>query len=686
MNFSSSKCLVISVLVWLVTFVVPASADMVSIPIAVGTDDVKQEFGGTHRPGQVNIGANDLELGMENVPPERDPAVPMRVGLRFLDVNIPAGASINSAHIQFKVKQGPKSEFATDGDASLTIYGWDLADAPTFPTADWSLTDITDLTLPVIWEDIPLWEDGDLGLAGPDQLTSNLAAIVEHIISLDGWTAGNAMAFLIDPTVVGVDGNGDDILSLGTRTATSFEYPAQHVDDPPIPDPAPVLTIDFTLGIDPSADFDLDDDVDGKDFLRWQGGFGTMGGASKGQGDANDDGNVDADDLAFWQTQYGNPPPLSAVHNVPEPATPILLALAALGLLGLRGRWATMKIRWISKSVTLILVCCLVAPIGAPAEAVSVNIPLGLTLEPDGDNYTDDAEEQTIASDSANKIPGWVGTGSSDIELGQEEAGGAVNGCIEGTPCAVANPMIGGFRFLDIPIPKGAMVTSATIQFTAKQDDKNAFDANFKITGELVPNATTFVGSPDATATFGISGRDRTLGTIVWTPDPWTGGDAGPAQLTPNLSTLVQEIVDQAGWQLGNAMAFIINGSRFDGFEGNRTALSADVDVNQRAVLNLEYVGLPDPSADFDTDDDVDGKDFLSWQGGFGTMGGASKGQGDANDDGNVDADDLAIWQTQYGNPPPLSAVSGVPEPATATLFILAALGMLGLRGRRAIS
>jgi hypothetical protein len=91
-----------------------------------------------------------------------------------------------------------------------------------------------------------------------------------------------------------------------------------------------------TAGSDPAANFDTDGDVDGADFLRWQRSFGTMGGALKAQGDANVDGNVDAQDLAIWQTEYGTTPPLSAVNTVPEPATIILILLAALGVLGLR--------------------------------------------------------------------------------------------------------------------------------------------------------------------------------------------------------------------------------------------------------------------------------------------------------------------------------------------------------------
>ncbi|MBN1852736.1 MAG: hypothetical protein JW829_08425 [Pirellulales bacterium] len=85
------------------------------------------------------------------------------------------------------------------------------------------------------------------------------------------------------------------------------------------------------------ADFDLDGDVDGEDFLIWQMGFGTESGALIISGDANADGRVDAADLAIWQDQFGtiiNPTSLAAVPfgmtAIPEPSTWILAVLTFL--------------------------------------------------------------------------------------------------------------------------------------------------------------------------------------------------------------------------------------------------------------------------------------------------------------------------------------------------------------------
>jgi MYXO-CTERM domain-containing protein len=87
-------------------------------------------------------------------------------------------------------------------------------------------------------------------------------------------------------------------------------------------------------------------------------------------------------------------------------------------------------------------------------------------------------------------------------------------------------------------------------------------------------------------------------------------------------------------------------------------------------------------SADFDSDGDVDGADFLAWQRGLGT--GTTKAEGDADGNGMVNAADLAVWQDQFGfQAGSVAATGGVPEPHAAALAA-AALGGLLFRRRRA--
>lgn len=113
----------------------------------------------------------------------------------------------------------------------------------------------------------------------------------------------------------------------------------------------------------------------------------------------------------------------------------------------------------------------------------------------------------------------------------------------------------------------------------------------------------------------------------------------------------------------------------------------AAADLLFSLVDNIEVTAITAmDNADFDGDSDVDGKDFLAWQRGFGINdGSAQPADGDATGDGNVDGDDLLVWQTQYATPLSVN-LAAVPEPTTwASLAVAALLGFVLVSPRRAL-
>lgn len=92
---------------------------------------------------------------------------------------------------------------------------------------------------------------------------------------------------------------------------------------------------------------------------------------------------------------------------------------------------------------------------------------------------------------------------------------------------------------------------------------------------------------------------------------------------------------------------------------------------SQSVVLSI----LPEFSADFDLDRDVDGDDLAQWEADYGL-----NGDSDADNDGDSDGADFLAWQQQFGSGVgPLAASQAVPEPPGTLLGLSAALGLLNI-------
>ena len=165
--------------------------------------------------------------------------------------------------------------------------------------------------------------------------------------------------------------------------------------------------------------------------------------------------------------------------------------------------------------------------------------------------------------DDAEEDPrGIVDLSSSDVELAEDK----------GTPQTV------GLRFRNVSIPQGATIERAFIQFAV--DERDQSNCDLTIRGHDTNNAPVF----NPASNYNISNRVTTTASVRWQPSPWnTVGEAGPNQRTPNIKTIIQEIVNRPGWRANNSMVILISGT------GERTAESFDGSPNQAAKLTVQY-------------------------------------------------------------------------------------------------
>ncbi|MHC4799566.1 MAG: hypothetical protein ACYTF1_23275, partial [Planctomycetota bacterium] len=161
---------------------------------------------------------------------------------------------------------------------------------------------------------------------------------------------------------------------------------------------------------------------------------------------------------------------------------------------------------------------------------------------------------------------GWMYTYSTDLELAFDP---------EGDP-SVHTHLV-GMRFNNVDIPQGAVIANAYIQFQVDEISSSA--VSLSIRGEDIDYAPQFT-----TGAYNLSLRTKTSAAVSWSPPPWgTADEAGIDQRTPDISPVIQEIVDRSYWANGYSMVIIIEGS------GTRTAKSWDGVPSAAPLLHVEW-------------------------------------------------------------------------------------------------
>ncbi|OGM57247.1 hypothetical protein A3A50_00530 [Candidatus Woesebacteria bacterium RIFCSPLOWO2_01_FULL_38_20] len=221
----------------------------------------------------------------------------------------------------------------------------------------------------------------------------------------------------------------------------------------------------------------------------------------------------------------------------------------------------------------------------------------------------DDAEEAISAK--------TVSLTSGDLELGSDYD-------VTGT---ISTPQIVGIRFAGLNIPQGAIITDAYIEFEA--DEATSRSTSVDIYAENSDNSLVFT-----TQSGNLSARPKTLTKVSWSNIPaWD--TTGVKKTSPNLVSVIQQVVNRSGWKSGNALTMLITGS------GKRTARSYD-------GLTAGPAGAPRLVVTFTTSTVTPSPTGTS----------CISNNGDSNGDGRIDLIDFTTWLLHYN---PQTIVTGGP-------------------------
>ena len=173
----------------------------------------------------------------------------------------------------------------------------------------------------------------NLNLNGTESMVLSLASGTNPFVDLSGYSgdyalAADSLTYTTSaggrrPSVITFGMNGQDAIEIAAGTVLSLTA-----------NPAAgggflldMITAHVSPGVDADADFDDDGDVDAGDLATWNANFGSA--ATDATGDANGDGLADGADFLQWQREVVAAPGAAAI---PEPAS-AALAVVGCGLL-----------------------------------------------------------------------------------------------------------------------------------------------------------------------------------------------------------------------------------------------------------------------------------------------------------------------------------------------------------------
>jgi hypothetical protein len=457
--------------------------------VSAGSDDAEEELNGI-----VSLSSSDLEFVF-------DSADQQMVGMRFDGLQVPQGATIVNAYIQFQVDE------TSNGVAAVTIQGESTDNALTFTSADFNISNrllLTSTAAVVAWSPAP-WPN--TGAAGADQQTPDISSIIQEIVNRTGWASGNAVAIIVTGTA-------------GDHTAESFNGDSAA---------APLLRVEYSTGTGtnqaPTVDAGPDQSIS------------LPNTANLSAATVVDDGLPIPPGVVTTTWSQVSGPGTTTFGNANEVDTTASFSVEGTYVLRLSADDGALS--------------------ATPDE-------LTVTVNPQGTLTTTEVRISAGTDDAEERASGSISLKSSDLEFAFDGGGDQTV----------------GMRFSGVQVPPGAVIVNAYIQFQA--DETNTAVTSLTIQGEAADNALTFTQANSS-----ISDRlliTGTIATVGWDPAPWTVvGAAGPDQQTPDISSIIQEIVGRPGWANGNALAIIVTGT------GERTAESFNGDAAAAPLLRIEY-------------------------------------------------------------------------------------------------
>lgn len=519
-----------------------ASSATISTRVSASNDDAEERISS----GDMDRSSSDLELIREGGD--------QLVGIRFRNLSIPPGVTIESAQMVFEIDE------EEDRSTNLVIQAENIGNAPAFSNNDDDISDRNRTTASANWNNLPTLDVNSI-------LTSaDFSSVVQEVVDHPDWAEGNSMVVILSGsgrrTVESFDGDSDEAPQLNvtfskpTTGSTARSLVGLRFQNVNIPQDATITSAVLDLVADSNTSSSainftvVGEDVDNSAaFTSATNNLAarsvTSAALSVNNQTAWDQEDVvhsyDVSDIVQEIVDRNGWCGNNAMSLLVLPDPNEDLSEAELGQRFAKsfdldpGSAATLRVEYDPESI------------GVGEGCVNAQVIRRVSAG------NDDAEEDTS---------GNIDLSSSDLELVRESTNQEI-----------------GIRFSNINVGQGATVLSANIQFTADETNSETTNLTFHAENDISGDSAQFTSANGA-----VSDRTTTLSSVNWNNVPaWN--TIGERFTTPDLSPVVQEVFNNPSWDSGNALTFIVTGS------GKRVAESVNGSAGDAPLLTLVVQG-----------------------------------------------------------------------------------------------
>ncbi len=446
-------------------------------------------------------------------------------GLHFPNIDIDPGVTILSAKVTLNGKTSGK------GTVGANIYADDAVDSPTFLNQSGRrLNDRTRTSQVVNWPALPFVSYNDQLIDTPD-----ISSLIASQVNASGWQSGNNIAIIFEPdlTVSTPDanhyrqfksyngGSRDTALEISYQPASGIQKVGVRFDDLRIPQGATISSA--------SLEF-VSHDSNSSPAMATISGHDTDDSPVFTTSNANISSRSLTSANVSWTPNNWD---LNSAQNIGEKyqtsdiSTVIQEIVDRSGWCGGNALSLILEGTGLREAVSFDQI---------EKQAPLLKVRYDATSIPSSGGCTVAEAKASIASgsdDTEERISnGTIKTTSSDLEM----------------PYDGSEEQIVGLRFRNLLIPRNATVTSAKLTFEVDESPSGSSSMFIQADSNPSPAVLTSNG-------YNLSTRSRTSARVDWNSVP--SAAVNEKVTSPDVSPIVQEIVDKSGWSSGNDMVFL---------------------------------------------------------------------------------------------------------------------------------